>query len=375
MSAPDSSMPSFRDFAAQIKSYLVGPKALSPNQPILIFGTGQFGRDVCQILRQRGYDVVGFIETKPKNQTASALPVWAWEQLSKAQLGFQIVIGIYNRGMPLDQLEAIARSHGVQEVFFPWDLYDQFGANLGWRYWLGSQELLTSNLDSIERSFNRLSDPISRQCLLDICRFRLGALTSYASFQHTENQYFNPLTLANLHATSLTYVDGGAYNGDTVLELHAAKPVRTAYLFEPDPSNFDVLVRNTAHLESRITCLPLALADRHQILSFNAGTGEGAAISEHGTTHITAVALDDVMGQQHIDFLKLDVEGAEVAALQGAEKMIQRCRPVMALSLYHRPQDIWAIPDQIAEIADGYDLYIRQHYANSFDSVLYAVAR
>ena len=375
MSAPDPNMPSFAEFAAQIKSSLVAPKTLSQDQPIWIFGTGQFGRDVCQILRQRGYDVAGFIETKPKNPTTCALPVMAWEQLSKAQLGCQIVVGIYNRGMPLDELEALARSHGVQRVFFPWDLYDQFSTDLNWRYWLSSQALLTSNLDSIERSFNRLSDSMSRQCLLDICRFRLGILTSYGSFQHAENQYFNPLTLANLRADNLVYVDGGAYNGDTLLELQATTPVNAAYLFEPDPSNFDVLVRNTAHLESRITCLPLALADRHQSLSFNAGTGEGAAISEHGTTHITAVALDEALGQQHVDFLKLDVEGAEVAALQGAKKMIRRCRPVMALSLYHRPQDIWAIPDQIAEIADGYDLYIRQHYANSFDSVLYAVAR
>ena len=181
MLAPISEMPSFTAFAAQIETSLARPKRLSQSQAVWIFGTGQFGRDVCQILRRHGFEVAGFIETKPKSETACELPVLAWEQLSKAQLGSQIVIGIYNRGMPLDQLESLARSHGAHDILFPWDLYDQFGSDLGWRYWLSSQELLTSNLDGIERSFNRLSDHTSRQCLLDICRFRLGALTSYAS--------------------------------------------------------------------------------------------------------------------------------------------------------------------------------------------------
>lgn len=375
MSAVTHTPPSFDAFRQEVSGSLAPPNVLSPNQPVWIFGAGQFGRDVCQVLIARGFDVAGFVETMPQRDTVNGLPLLAWGDLSHSQRQSQIAIGIYNRGMPLDELAALARSHGATQLFFPWDLYDQFEAELGWRYWLGSQALLTSNLDNIERSFHRLADANSQQCLLDICRFRLGLFVAYASFTHSDAQYFNALTLGHLRGPALHYVDGGAYNGDTLLELQALHAVERAYLFEPDPSNFDALVRNTQSFVGTAQCLPLALSDRHQTLSFNAGSGEGAAISEQGTSHITAVALDSIVGKLPVDFLKLDVEGAEVAALQGGQGVIRRSRPVMALSLYHRPEDIWAIPDTIAAIADGYDLYLRQHFANSFDSVLYAVPR
>jgi len=77
----------------------------------------------------------------------------------------------------------------------------------------------------------------------------------------------------------------------------------------------------------------------------------------------------------NIDFIKLDVEGAEAQVLNGARNAIQRCRPVLALSLYHNPQDLWTLPELIFEICEDYNFYIRQHYHNSFESVFYAVPK
>ncbi len=197
----------------------------------------------------------------------------------------------------------------------------------------------------------------------------------YASFRHKEEQYFNEITLDSLGKSEISFVDGGAYNGDTFIELSKKVDVTTAYLFEPDPENYHALVNAIRFSPRPPICLPLALAEQHGILSFNGGSGESGSISEHGTVHIAAAALDEILPGQSIDFIKLDVEGAEIQALRGAERLIRRSRPILAISLYHQPQDIWEIPEYLANLCQNYRFYIRQYYYNSFDSVLYAVPK
>ena len=84
------------------------------------------------------------------------------------------------------------------------------------------------------------------------------------------------------------------------------------------------------------------------------------------------MALDDVVGNNPVNFIKLDVEGGEHAALLGARRTIERQAPVLALSAYHRPEDLWNLIKVIDDFACGYRFALRQHQFNSFDLVLYA---
>ena len=73
-----------------------------------------------------------------------------------------------------------------------------------------------------------------------------------------------------------------------------------------------------------MTCLPLAISDRHSILTFCDGNGEASTLSNTGNTHVSAVALDELIHNQSVDFFKLDIEGAELLALKGAFKIISQ---------------------------------------------------
>lgn len=348
-------------------------RRLVRSRSVWIFGAGQFGRDLCKVLLSQSFKILGFIETRPHVYQIMDLPVRSWQQLNDTDRQAQLVLGIYNRGMPLDVLEALARDAGFVDVMMPWDSYGQFEKQLGWRYWLSGRDQLLSQLDGIEASHELLCDAASQACLRDIVRFRLGLNNSFGSVRHDEPQYFNALTLRGDGNKPIHYVDGGAYDGDTLLELAALRPIELAYLFEPDAGNFAALQKNLQHRDIAVHCLPLALGDSYQILSFNAGNGEAGTISANGTVHIATMALDDLLRGQSTDFIKLDVEGCEIAALNGAMDLIQRCRPVLAISLYHRPQDLWEIPALLRTLCSDYKFFLRQHYFNSFDSVLYAV--
>jgi hypothetical protein len=72
------------------------------------------------------------------------------------------------------------------------------------------------------------------------------------------------------------------------------------------------------------------------------------------------------------NLIKLDIEGSEEAALRGAEHLIRRSRPGLAVSVYHLPSDIWRIPLLLSEYLDGRArFYLRRHSRTIADTVLY----
>lgn len=366
--------PEFEQLLSQSRSMAPFPRA-SASRALWIFGAGRFGQDVCAVLQSAGVDVCGFIETEPHQSRQLGLPVKRWNELTHVDRKASLAIGIHNRDAPLDHLEQTARAAGFADVLMPWHLHAQFEHHLGWRYWLGKPELITDRWPELEQAHALLTDPESRQCLRDICRFRLGMHNEYGHFRHGMRQYFNELTLSTEAPYAMRYVDGGAYNGDSLIELASIHPVTEAYVFEPDPDNFAKLQTNIQGLSANVHAVPVALSDRYQMLSFSAGCGEAGTISDQGTTHIAAMALDEFLPSLCVDFIKLDVEGAEIAALNGAKRLIERCRPTLAISAYHKPQDLWEIPLWLEAHCPDYEFALRQHHCNSFDSVIYATPR
>jgi FkbM family methyltransferase len=317
--------------------------------------------------------VQGFVQTVPTAAEVDGHPVRSWAELSEADRCQALLIGIFNRDTPFDGLVQLATDAGCQRVLLPWDFYGQFKPQLGWRYWLADPALLQAHAADLTRIHTRLADDASRECLRRLVAFRLGQGLGYAGFTHDEPQYFNALTLRALPAAGVRYLDGGAYNGDSFRELVAAAPVSQAWLFEPDPANYAQLAAQVREARWPGLCLPLALSDRYGILRFSSGLGEAGHLDAHGDEAIATVAIDELLAGQGVDFIKLDVEGAEVAALRGAANTLRAHRPVLALSCYHRPEDLWQLSDLLDELAPGYRLYLRQHTRNSFDLVLYAV--
>ncbi len=368
---------SIDNFLHSLKSSLSNFQSIDNARPLWIFGAGGFGKALCQAMLHHGIKVSGFVETSPQINSVLDLPIVEWAELKRRAPNAQLALGILNRGAPYDKLIQIAQSAGFLDMLMPWETYDLFGKELGWRFWLSTRDFLLSGLDQINAVAARLSDEESKQTLARITAFRLGLDNEYASVQSANHQYFNDITLRSLRNKPMVFVDCGAYNGDTYFDLIAQQDIicQQAFLMEPDHENFMALVANVSkHSKVQDTvCLPLAAAEKYSMLSFSSGQGEGGAIGINGNTNIAAVALDELMVNTPVDFIKLDVEGAEAQVINGARQLIHRCRPVLALSLYHNPQDIWVLPELLFEVCEDYSFYVRQHYFNSFDSVLYAV--
>lgn len=90
-------------------------------------------------------------------------------------------------------------------------------------------------------------------------------------------------------------------------------------------------------------------------------------------TAIPVVALDDVCKDEAVTFIKMDIEGSERNALLGSERTIARCKPKLAISIYHKPEDVWELPELILRMNPEYALYVRHYSLTAEDTVLYAI--
>lgn len=343
-------------------------ETLDHGKPVWIFGAGGFARSIAKILIKEGFQVYGFIVSDPKEKTLLDLPIVGWKDASWENV--QLAMGVFSHNVPYSKMLTEAHEHGFSKVFMPWELYTQFGDQLGWRYWLSPLNYITDHLKQIQNVYNLVEDEESRSCLLNALLFRVGLANERADYKSKEPHYFNKISLTKFKGRAITLIDGGAYTGDTYQDAISATPIETAFLFEPDPKNFGKLTHNVG---SNALCYPMALADTYKTLTFASDVGPSSAVVKQGDIHITAGAIDELFPKRNIDFIKFDIEGCEADAIHGAEETIKRERPVLVMAGYHKPGDLWDLPLLLNSICENYKFYIRQHDYNSFESVIYAI--
>jgi len=99
--------------------------------------------------------------------------------------------------------------------------------------------------------------------------------------------------------------------------------------------------------------------------------GSGSFISNKGDNFISVTSLDETIYNFKPDYIKMDIEGSEKEALIGAKEIIKDFKPKLAISLYHKAEDLWEIPLLIKELNPDYEFKIRCHNHLCIETVLY----
>jgi FkbM family methyltransferase len=173
-------------------------------------------------------------------------------------------------------------------------------------------------------------------------------------------------------------VDCGAYTGDTAEQVIRRNPAFSRIIaIEADPENFDRLTKWIGTLEapvaSRINALNVAVGAKRGKLRFQAGGGEGAKLATDGNVVVECVPIDDLATEAAPTFIKMDIEGAELDALEGARRSIEMHRPILSICVYHKQNDLWRIPLFIHTLVEDYRLFLRPHDVDGWQLVCYAV--
>lgn len=172
------------------------------------------------------------------------------------------------------------------------------------------------------------------------------------------------------------YVDAGAYNGDTVVKFIQSvnNKYKKVYAFELDKDCYEMMNKNLEkYNDERIKLFCMGLYKQTKTISIG-GYLEGRYI-EDTVTRITdtgkVVALDDILKNEQVTFIKMDIEGSELEALEGAKEILCNQKPKLAISAYHKLEDIWQIPLYLNSLNPEYHFYLRHHQPNAWDTDLY----
>lgn len=188
------------------------------------------------------------------------------------------------------------------------------------------------------------------------------------------DQYFDLPAQLGLVGENEVFVQAGCFNGDTQKSYinwfgdHYEKMIT----FEPNESQYDVSAGILSSIP-RVELVKAGLSDRSGTVRFDLKAPGVSAISDAGTEEIQVVSLDEYMSEKRVTFIALDVEGEEYKALKGAEKIIRDQKPKLAISVYHKAEDIYELPELIKSIRPDYQLYLRHyHLLDMAETVLYA---
>lgn len=171
------------------------------------------------------------------------------------------------------------------------------------------------------------------------------------------------------------FVDAGSMDCATVLRFikWCQNQYTHIFVFEPDPQNVQKCLEEVQKNEIRnIEVFAAGLGKTKMEVKFSATNNGSSCVSDNGNMIIKVVALDDIVKDTKVSFIKMDIEGSELNALKGAKKTIQRDRPLLAISIYHKAGDILFIMDYLKQLVPDYQFAIRHYSLTSNETVLYA---
>jgi FkbM family methyltransferase len=329
---------------------------LHGGMPRYVFGRNEYAESIARVV-----EVDGFIDDFTKDLEFLGKPIIRTEEVPKNAFVVSVVIG-----RPF-VAEKRLKDNGIQFLdYFAFKKYVSTKV-APVRFWEEFRHDFDLYRDRYQWVYSLLQDEESKEILKRIVNFRLSYNLEYMrGFTDAQyRQYFEDFLA--LKRDGEVFVDVGSFDGYTSLEFIKRCPNYNAiHVFEPEPGNM-LVVQNKLTEYPRVFFHPYGLSDRSQVLRFQA-QGSCSKISKQGDMEIRVERLDDVIDEE-FTFLKMDIEGGEVPALEGAQQAIVKYHPRLAISVYHRADDLWRIPELVLSMRKDYQLYLR-HYTEGVDETV-----
>ena len=354
---------------------LAGPCAKS----LVLFGAGGIGRKTLLGLRELGIEPLVFADNNPKLWAKPLLgvpvlpPAEAAALYGKSALFIVTIWCGEGRDRMRDRV-LFLRELGCERVITFGPLYWKYPEVFLPHYAAAPAHKVHENADSVLQAARLWQDDASRREYLSQVRWRL--LFDFDGLADpVQHQIYFPPDLCPLIAGEV-FVDCGAYDGDTLVSFLAQPQpgFQKIIAFEPDPASFVRLTQRVSALPVRnsITLHRAAVGAKNGTVRFS-GDGPPAACMGSGDSEVDCVKLDGVLQNEAVSYLKMDIEGAELDALAGARRTIERCAPVLAICSYHKQDDVWKIPLLIRSINPEYRFFLRPHLIEVWDLVCYGI--
>lgn len=314
-------------------------------KPIVLYGMGNGADKIIKALEGVSLKPSGVFATDGfvRDKRFHGMPLTSYSAL-KERFGDMTVLLCFGSSRP-EVLENINRIAAEQELLVP-DV-PVYGEGLF------DSEYAAANREELLWVYSRLADEKSRETLENTVNFKLSGRPEY--LYRCEVSYDEPFQSFLKLCDDESYLDLGAYNGDTVLEfVQRTGKYKSITAVEPDKRSFKKLTANADGLEN-LTLINACVSEADGTAGFSSHKGRGSGIGTGEDCKM--ISVDSLNGD--FSFIKADVEGSEIAMLKGAESTILRCRPKMQIACYHRTGDLTDIPRAACKIRSDYRIYMR----------------
>lgn len=334
------------------------------DKPLVLYGMGLGAEKIMSELEQRGMraDDIFASDEFVRGHSFKGYKVLRYSEVCEKYKDFNVVLCFASH---IDEvIDRIAEIDGEHTVFAP----DVPVAGGG----LFTREYITENEEKFDRAYSLLADEESKRVYKDILNFKVSGKIKYllSSFCDKSKVYSDILNLNE----NEEIIDLGAYDGDTIKEFTAATGGKYKHItaLEPDKKSYKKLLKNTDGMKN-ISTLNMGVWSKRDTLIFDAEAGRNSKLSAEGVS-IEVTDIDSLNIAP--TFIKADIEGSEMKALEGAEKTIKKYLPKLYICAYHRNEDLFALPLKIKELSEKYKIYFRHSkYIPAWESNFYCVAK
>lgn len=354
---------------------------------IVIYGAGGNGRQFYKAIKQKGQQVDFFIDQYSDAKEYDGVPILRLADVTDKTVPVYVSVSCTST-IIANQL----REMGFENVFdfnesvpvFP-EIIDAFLSIVQWYSEDLSEMVDPAKIEALSQLF---SDQKSHDVLKNIVDFRTHMTAETYQKNDTVTQYFpEDVDLFSHLKTGVRMVDCGAFIGDTLQQTvnyfeHQNHKIDYIALIEPDSKNLKPLQQNVKKYSHDIdlVVIPAGVWSDSQILEFDSNGSssvvmDAGEVNANATEKVPVVSIDQVFYGMKPNYIKMDIEGAEVNAIKGAEQVIRDFSPVLAICLYHRGSDLWEIPLAIHAMNPNYQYYLRVHGDMGLETVIYCVPK
>lgn len=332
------------------------------NKPIVLYGMGLGAEKIMAELDKRDMkaDDIFASDEFVRGHYFKEYKVLKYSEVCEKYDDFNVVLCFASHID--DVIEKIAKIDKEHTVFAP----DVPVAGGG----LFTNEYVKENEEKFKKVYSLLADEESKRVYLDILRFKVSGKIEYLlnSYGEKSKVYSDILKLGN----NENIIDLGAYDGDTIREFLAATNGKYQHItaLEPDKKTYKKLLKNTDQMEN-LTTLNMGAWDKKDTLIFAQNAGRNSKLSASGIS-VEVTDIDSL--NIPATFIKMDIEGAEMKALNGLANTIKKHAPKLYVCAYHRNEDLYALPLKILDINPNYKIYFRHSkYIPAWESNFYCI--
>ncbi len=333
--------------------YNIGMKDLwthlkETKKPIVLYGMGNGADKIMSVLDRYGIKVSGVFASDGfvRQKIFHGFCVTDYKT-AKQNFGDMIVLVCFGSSLP-DVIGNIKRISSEQELYAPdVSVYGDVLFNM---------EYALQNREQLEWVYNRLADDTSKNVFQNAVMYKLTGKIDYLFECETPPQevYESILSLGN----DETYFDLGAYRGDTVEEfLSVVDDYKKIIAVEPDKKTYNKLCFATKDIKN-IENINACVSDIDGEAEFEMNGSRGSTIGR-GDSIVNSVTIDLLAKKEAPSYIKMDIEGAEAAAISGGVITITNHKPKMQIAAYHRSEDLVLLPKKILDMRSDYKIYLR----------------